>query len=371
MRATRFWRAGFFSAFVGLHFGSACSSKSSVRGGAPADAGPGGTTGRAGAAGSSAGTAGAGGNGAAGAAGVSGGGSGGAAGAVGAGGGGAAGGDAGPSVIDCNVLAEVQCDRQTACAPFTIESGWGTVAACKARTAEWCRVAVSAKGSDPTSGAACPAALASLSCEAFFSGKLPPACELKGTLPDGAGCMFDRQCSGGICKLAAGASCGSCAQPVAENGDCSGGARCAPGLACNSNTRCVPFGVRGGACNQLSAICVPLLSCIGGACTDPLPLGSNCDAAAQGCNSLAGQVCLPSNGINSCRQIRMVTTGQCGLVGSEIYHCRGDYSCNTGSSLCEPKPMDGQACNSALVNCRWPATCQAGMCRFPDPSTCG
>jgi len=88
-----------------------------------------------------------------------------------------------------------------------------------------------------------------------------------------------------------------------------------------------------------------------------------------GCNTMAGHNCLPLNGTYICRPIRIVSSGQCGVVGTEFIQCRGDYWCNVNGT-CELRPIAGQAC-SGVALCRWPEECVGGTCRLPDPAACG
>ena len=361
MRATEAGRAAMIFGVLAVSLHAGCSSKSTAHGTASDDGGPGksGAQGASGAdqdgsrADSSSG-------GAAGAGGASG----------GSDGGGTAGSGGGPAGVDCEALAEVQCNRQAACSSFSVDAGWGGVASCKARLALYCKISLSAPGSDPMSGVSCAAKLSSMSCQDLYADDVT-LCDIRGTRSDGSACMFDRQCSSGICSRAGTSSCGVCAQPVGQNGECLPDGRCAAGLGCNRARRCVPAGSRGSPCDVQTAPCSALLSCISGTCGDPLPLGSSCDSADQNCNSTAGQICFSLGGNAVCRQKVIVTSGQCGLVGTELRQCRGDYTCNA-SYICQRRPVEGEACDPAIPGlCMWPAECKSGVCRAPDPAACG
>src|SRR6185503_6935852 len=110
---------------------------------------------------------------------------------------------------------------------------------------------------------------------------------------------------------------------------------------------------------------------VNGKCGDGLAVGSNCTGMLEGCNSALGQACLLVNGGYFCVQKQIVTSGQCGQFGPQVYQCRGEYVCNA-NSVCELRPTDGQPCTPmGLATCRWPSECTSGECRLPDPSACG
>ena len=175
---------------------------------------------------------------------------------------------------------------------------------------------------------ACATALDSAGCGSLDG--LPPACDLRGSLPGGAPCMLALQCQSGICSggqtieqtadhpISIVATCGTCASAAAKDAVCSGGG-CANGLTCVSEnivtigaSECEPLslGGAGAACDPyVPARCQPGLYCTNETCT---PLGK----VGTPCQDPGGYGCAPS----------LVCTGvpgNCAPLGAVGYTCSG------------------------------------------------
>ncbi len=232
---------------------------------------------------------------------------------------------------------------------------------------------------------ACATALDSAGCGSLDG--LPPACDLRGSLPGGAPCMLALQCQSGICSggqtieqtadhpISIVATCGTCASAAAKDAVCSGGG-CANGLTCVSEnivtigaSECEPLslGGAGAACDPyVPARCQPGLYCTNETCT---PLGK----VGTPCQDPGGYGCAPS----------LVCTGvpgNCAPLGAVGYTCSGlgDHGCDpklacSTDAVCQPIQWEepGALCDDGLRRCRV-GTCWQMICPdiVPDGSPC-
>jgi hypothetical protein len=300
-----------------------------------------------------------------GAAGVANGGTGGTA---GGGTGGTAGGGA-PGVFRCDELVGAVCNRLSTCFPWLLAVTYGSVTACVSESTPGCNEQLDAEGSDPTAGADCADAIATQPCDALTSGD-GAVCELRGTLADGAPCLYDRQCRTGRCYRNTEA-CGECVTPAPGGGDCSD-RPCEPGYSCNTSSTCVAPAARGQQCGPDTRNCDTCLFCNGGLCAPVLDLGAPCDPALGACDSLQGQACLQNaNGESTCQQLQLAELNEpCGAFLDNVT-CVGGTYCSPDTSVCVPLPGEGEPCDALSGGrCRSGAQCDDGICRVPAPPTC-
>jgi hypothetical protein len=332
-------------------------------GGPPVDAAIGGV----GAAGGTAGTAGAGGMG---------GGPGGAGGAMGGAGGtsgmgGTGGAPPTPGRAEaCAEWALATAMKNFTCAPFLSALRYGTPQSYANRLRFFC-------GLFDLPGATFPAipykpcgdALAAMTCEEWFDGVTPPACDTTGTLPEGAVCATGVQCSTDLCNLG-NDLCGTCIKAPGPNQRCHQG-NCAEGLVCNPNDTCVAPGALGAACDP-NTPCRGSLGCNGGRCARLAAVGAACNGE-DSCDLYNGALCASTM---TC--VAVAIGPNCGMrPDGTILACGARGTCRPDRT-CLPAAADGAACSTGMEGpqCIWPAVCAGTApdqrCRVFQPNrTCG
>lgn len=269
---------------------------------------------------------------------------------------------------------------------------------------------------------ACANALNAAACN---TGGVVPECNIApvGTLANGASCVQNDQCSGGICLFSvsdAGAaadasalSCGTCATATAPgqscadptlcaSGDCQGNSQtdivceptptqtlaigaacggssvlgCAPPGFCNYDSsgqgKCAASAKVGEACGSVSGgsesatPCEPTLSCSDGVCKAATALGGDCTASTCGLGLFCeGGKCLA------------VTYGPPGAScdGNGLRciqgNCPGGSPFGPPTAACPKIIDDGQPCNPAvnIPQCDTLAACTNGICALVPSAT--
>ena len=284
----------------------------------------------------------------------------------------------------CQDLAQSQCDEFKTCSPETFDWTYGDVGSCVARMKLTCPIIASASGSGYTGNGveACANALAATSCADIANNVGVAACEIRGTLPVGSGCIDDAQCAGkeNFCKLST--DCGVCAprKPASDlsdpfsNGDCAANGGCLDGLVCNLG-HCIAVLPPNATCD-LSHPCQAPYACVGGACSAPtLGPGATCDIYESGCDPSQRLHCLAEL---ICGTIPTAHLGEtCGLMGNLVTTCVGGTVCNVLNGdylgVCVAPLADGSPCDPAQTvydQCQPPASCTGGFCNLPEPLAC-
>jgi hypothetical protein len=250
--------------------------------------------------------------------------------------------------------------------------------------------------------------------------KTAPSCVVKcsfgaaggGTLDAGAPCLYSGQCRG-YCKLSAPATCGVCADPIAQDQPCVAGGvddQCAAGTECKDdgtfkNWACRHVPVAGERCGVVGEPgCAAGLVCGMGASGGFACVAGGPAAAGAACkmeNDCAqGLVCGPSGGSASsmtCQNV--VFAGEGEACGNQTIVCAHDLYCNggkcvsltfvdpgatcdathackrgfcmgsEGTGMCPAVKEAGEACGD-LEPCDSYLECISGTCAIPDPSTC-
>ncbi|GAC1358022.1 MAG: hypothetical protein NVSMB47_11030 [Polyangiales bacterium] len=280
----------------------------------------------------------------------------------------------------CAALAEAFCTRFEGCAATALAVYFGGGAECRERRKKDCLAGVGAPGSHENNLARtnCAAGWGAISCEDLTNGATPPGCiPGPGDVPVGGPCAFDAQCADGVCDLAAGALCGTCASGAVGSA-CK--THCLPALTCAPDNHCRIPKRTDESCDPVNAPCVPLDACVGGQCK---PLGAaagvDCDPAnvdAPSCAFVLGLYCpKPIAGKSSCTAYTLASVGDhCGPIpASPFAVCRG--------SVCKPNPDgtfscvseidEGAACDGAsYAICKPYAKCVGGTCSLPAPLSC-
>lgn len=293
------------------------------------------------------------------------------------------------------------------------------LAAESSRIATLCTNALNAPGSGIAASAvdACAARMRATCRE-------DSACEevsnARGSLPDGAACGTDGQCSGGDCKKSSSGdtSCGTCAALAAIGAPCgsgmpscvtgascassgTGGAstcvaratnlaegepcydpklpsssgQCASGLTCKLGSAravvtCTKRGTTGETCTS-SLDCTTDLACIGGKCGARLADGAACKVGTECASSACG---------STTKTCSAPTYGPAGATcnGQDLRCLRGDCATpgDTTTGTCVDPLADGAACTKAGTtsskgpHCDRYATCEKGTCQLFDPASC-
>jgi hypothetical protein len=316
-------------------------------------------------------------------------------------------GPTGPSLAAvAKELAMWSCTRRFACMPYAAETRvfGDTVADCTTQQTGYQKRSLSAPGvgSDYSGIESCIAELKKASCQDFLdytigqNPKAMPACSAftPGTVANGSGCAYNRQCTSGHCSTVAEGQCGLCAADLAVGATCHLGLDvCDPtmGAICNSLTQtCIVPAARGGVCSS-NAGCYENLLCdaMTGTCQDPpSTVGAACDATladGSGCSFQvgAGVYCNPMtmmceqpspNGLGgaSCGvNVSSGTVSLCGLgflcngsKGGFSGKCIAGHAAPVGSRCTfTGSPVDGPACEAE-------ALCIGDVCTVADPTTC-
>jgi hypothetical protein len=213
----------------------------------------------------------------------------------------------------------------------------------------------------------------------------------RGTLGDGAACMFDTQCSGGLCRAvnAKVGGCGVCAPLLAQGAACSGSGTeaCDRGLVClagkcappaQEGQACVAAGgteecVKGlfcdkGLCAKLpgkgapcSLLCAGTLVCAT-TCVEPVPLGGKCLENECGPNLVCAG--------GKCADLTVVQAG--GVCGTANTRCDKGLECvfNEIDAKCEAFVPENGACTQNGAPCKPFLACTDGVCAYADSARC-
>lgn len=277
-------------------------------------------------------------------------------------------------------FASALCAKTAACfGDTTMRVLYGNVDTCAARQRQQLELDVKGQGSTVTDGAArtCIDKINAASCENILVGVLPSECNFKGTLPDGAACTGNGQCSSGSCFVADQGSCGKCGAPVPLDGDCSQG-RCEQGLDCNTDKKCKRPGAAGVACDEATP-CGPSLSCVNRTCTASLGEGAPCtvgDLMAVPCDLTKGLICQRPGDIGvdgTCGRVDFARSGEaCPLSGNprRFVLCENGECSGLQDGTCQGWLADGAPCGEDTAGCQQPARCRNGRCALLDPTTC-
>jgi hypothetical protein len=227
---------------------------------------------------------------------------------------------------------------------------------------------------------------------------LPP-----GELADGSACIEDVQCQGGQCRpsivrdVAWPSWCGVCAGRLPEGATCTDADRCAHGLECGREGRCVKrvvaFAERGEACDASSDCkdrlrcshqtctevaagdecsgafdCPPLLGCVGGRCAKVPELGEPC---TPGSTTACASHLFCDDITKTCAPVRQIVAG--GDCSAKDAEC-AIGSCRDG--VCPIVLGEGDACAEGASGgasngiCEPGMTCVRGGCHFPSEAYC-
>lgn len=252
----------------------------------------------------------------------------------------------GPTIEEaCARMAGALCGRIDGCAKLLMDVWYQDAAECASVLSNACVESLNLPDQIKTAAWTdeCAAALDGWSCENVLTRNTPPACvPPPGPRPDGAPCGEDGQCASGYCQSGLDESCGRCVGKSAESGACSKDDDCQPGLACNPQMVCAPYGGVDAACDAARP-CQPWLSCTGtglneSACKPAAGAGEPCDSAPPGqrpgCSLLDEYYCAPVTHV--CVALKLASAGEsCGVVGT-------DYAICTGVSVCKTTGMSGK-----------------------------
>lgn len=296
------------------------------------------------------------------------------------------------------------------------------IAAEASRLATICTNALNAPGNGISTSAvdACAARIVDTCAD---DGVCDDLANARGSLPDGAPCGTDAQCSGGDCRQASGSdtTCGTCGQRAAIGAACSDSregpkcvreascsttnaatngtcvarpsdlkegdvcydpskpstfGNCGTGLRCKvtgtlgSPIKCTPRAASGEACVNTSD-CTSELACVNEKCAPRLADGAECKSPSE----CASGACPAAT-----RKCAAPVYGAAGAAcnSNDLLCLRGDCS-STGSSeagTCVDPIPDGAACTKSGTSsskgpyCDRYATCEKGICQIFDPSTC-
>jgi hypothetical protein len=289
----------------------------------------------------------------------------------------------GPSAATaCDDFATAVCGRLSACTPFTLSVGYGTMATCLQRIALACAPTLSAPGSTatPSQMETCVQAIGAESCDDWLDNAQPSACSFTGSVAAGGPCGVDAQCQTSYCRLAAGTLCGTCTTRAMAGQSSPDGAPacvvdadCEATLVCNMGV-CMAPAAQGATCGMAQP-CLRTLSCVNGQCATPLTSGATCTAATD-CNGTTGGYC---NTISkTCQTTSVVGPMQpCGVVSNALAACSGGGQCANvnaqNQGTCYAPAADGAACGPGL-GCVSPAACVPSgamyACALPNPAAC-
>jgi len=136
----------------------------------------------------------------------------------------------------CTAWASNHCRRLEACAPVSLQAGYGDVETCVARNEVGCDAALRAPGTGATAASieACAAASGAASCEDVVVGRAPAGCAVSGTLQAGAACGDDSQCAGAGAGGGAGGGPGGGGRGEGGGGGGAGGGGGGRGHGCRA-----------------------------------------------------------------------------------------------------------------------------------------
>ena len=219
-------------------------------------------------------------------------------------------------------------------------------------------------GFTPESFEACAKAYGSADCDQLLVfGFRPSACQIAGTLDNGAACGDGSQCRSGACATEYFQMCGVCADRVPAGGHCSKLGQCPAGQDCVSPGTCMTLAGEGKSCSQ--APCGGELKCVDGICKAPLLAGAACATDKDYCDVAIGLHC--DSTTQTCVDLSAAALG---AVCSNGETCLASGSCNAEKfpAVCEAATEDGSACSSNT--CKYPALCHNKVCTLSNPAAC-
>jgi hypothetical protein len=299
-------------------------------------------------------------------------------------------------------LATAICNQLGVCTPFVLQADYGDTQTCLRRQMLALPKVFSGPGSGttPSNVEACVQAYATASCADLIAGTTPAACNIHGSLPQGAACGDDSQCAGAnsYCNLGDSQTCGVCDTRAAAGDACAFDSDCESGMVCgmaaNAATgACVATAGVGGACSDSTPCAFPLVCSSAdpdagsGSCAQPAEVGASCDPVAQNCNGIENLLCDPTT--NVCTAQPTAGSGaQCGFLGNGFASytmCVGGAYCDLADSgfsgTCVPRAAEGAPCDPTETTgplCLAPAVCAVpltsgspnGVCTLRDSSAC-
>ncbi len=271
----------------------------------------------------------------------------------------------------CADWATHYCNRLDACAPLSLELGYGDLAECVERSKPVCSSALRAEGTgqSPSRIESCAQAYDTATCEEVVVGKPPSGCAAPGALRAGAPCGDDSQCAGpnGYCRMASDETCGTCAVLGSVGAGCYSDRDCEHGLVCYFT--CMAPVSAGAACDGMTRQCPATMLCLDYACVPLGASGAPCSPRAETCDRDHGLFCDPE--LKRCSPYALASAGMpCG--GGTT--CRGGRCVTdplTQKSTCAANAADGADCDpTSGPSCNAPARCVGGKCKFPEPARC-
>lgn len=222
---------------------------------------------------------------------------------------------------------------------------------------------------DAAQGAACDAALQTLTCDVLTGGAaLPAACAtaLSGTVQPNGTCYSGLDCRSGYCTFDVSGTCpGTCQPFVAQGGVCTDTSACAPGLTCSSG-HCATLSGAGGACPCQSDLWCDASAGGAGQCRARLGQGAACNVVSGACQ--AGLVCVGSGASGTCRAY--VGAGEPCTPPARAYdmtECGLGYACDPSTSRCVSYPTVGESCATIPYcldgYCDWQTSPSAPICK--------
>jgi hypothetical protein len=193
-----------------------------------------------------------------------------------------------------DALVAPTCDKLLECLPEISESLELTPDSCTRIYTDLYRDQLAAPGVvvDPDQWSACVRSIEQMSCDEriyhrayghdgleTLYGPARTPCGAHGTLSAGEPCVYDLQCSSGLCRSdSADIHCGSCGTTRGLGAECDGSGEqpCEPGLQCNEGL-CAPTRYLGESCASLQD-CRYGLYCIDGRCSKGRAAGETCTA---------------------------------------------------------------------------------------------
>lgn len=262
--------------------------------------------------------------------------------------------------------AQAMCAYLEQCSPSSIRRFYGDVPTCVSQQSALLAPAFTSLGTTFTQAEldACLGPPGPRDCATFLD---TPACAFRGTLPNGTACHYPHQCAGGSCLITGAAPCGTCADLVAEGGDCTN-ADCLPPLTCSSDTCVAKVQVEGAACSD-SAPCASALACVDGTCRKPRAKGEPCDdedfASAPCAIDLFCIPDAPGASKGTCAEIGYAKLGEpCGFdVSTHLTTACEASTCSAGSGgTCVRFLPEGMTCQTDGPRCANGLECVSSVC---------
>lgn len=286
----------------------------------------------------------------------------------------------------CGDYAAATCNSFALCGSLVIRL-LGGLDGCVALTKADCMAALTypSTGANPAFLAKCTAAL-----EATSPCGSTPACDVHGSLANGATCGSDWQCSSGVCDGAGPTStiadggteytftCGQCAATLPLGAQCPG-AGCMPNEVCSStapstSSVCHAAGGVGDPCFDDQS-CGPGLACnVTGHCARVGGAGATC-VPDDHCDVGRDMFCNPTTGL--CEQSKIAAAGEScnsSIANGKIVDCAAGSTCLPAVGTdqhCVPNAKTGDPCdNTNGPICGDGSVCSGGVCAAFDPASC-